>query len=539
VDSCAIALPEHALVRVLRPDRTFLLRHGQTGRQVVLKRIATPGRVAEARRRRLAAVEHPGLGPAPTLVEVQGLLCALRDYVQGESLAEIVRSPPDALEGLEMARQVLSALAALHARGFPHGALHPGNIVRQPGGRVRLLDGLEPFRAPPDPDDTQSLEAVIHAAPEVLRGQRASPCSDVFTFGVLLHELLARQHPFEGADWLEIVRRVLHQEPAPLVLSKADLPQRLAVVAERALAKRPARRYPDAGQLGADLGARRGVVRRAPRTGPASLVSNARRGLLIGLRSLTSEVRSILDDVATARRVPRAWRLALGAITAIGLASAVAVIGASRARDEALARKVAALVTARDLSGARRLLREGERKHPGDPMVEKLLGDVACARRDYGDCLGRYRRALEKSRRFASDRVLRANALALLPRAEERAALIRVLARLDGIEESLVEGTRSSRYWVRWNAARALEARGEPARIDYAGVYALDLLHGGSCATRRAAAARLAALGDLSALPALEQAKRATDASLFERLCMGDSVDRAIAAMRRTAVSLR
>ncbi len=539
MDSCAIALPEHALIRVLCPGRTFLLRHGPTGRQVVLKRIAAPRRTVEARRRRLAAIAHPGLGPAPMLVEVEGLLCALRDFVQGESLAEILRGPPDVSEGIEMARQVVSALAELHARGLSHGALHPRNVIRRPDGRVRLLVGLEPFRAPPDPDDACSLEAAIHAAPEVLRGQRASPRSDVFTFGVLLHEMLARRHPFEGADWLETVRRVLHQEPAPLVVSRADLPHRLPVVGERALAKRPARRYPDAGRLGADLGAPPRVVFAARRPGPRSAVSSARPGIRVGLRSLAWRIRSILDDVGNARAAPRAWRLALGAMAAIGLASSIAVMGASRAWDGALSRRVAALVAARDLAGARRLLREGERRHPGDPTVEKLLGDVACARRDYGDCLARYRRALEKSHRFASDRVLRANALALLPRAEERAALIRVLARLDEIEDELVEGSRSSRYWVRWNAVRALEARGQPARIDYAGVYGLDLLHGSSCATRRAAAARLGALGDAGGLPALEHAKRSIDASLLERLCMGDSVDRAIAALRRTAVSLR
>jgi hypothetical protein len=102
-----------------------------------------------------------------------------------------------------------------------------------------------------------------------------------------------------------------------------------------------------------------------------------------------------------------------------------------------------------------------------------------------------------------------------------------VLARLDGIEPGLVEDTRSDEYWRRWNAVRALEVRGERGRVDYLRVYTSDLLHAGSCSTRRAALAKIVALGGRGATESLRQASAQSEATS----CLGDELPRAIAAL--------
>jgi hypothetical protein len=134
---------------------------------------------------------------------------------------------------------------------------------------------------------------------------------------------------------------------------------------------------------------------------------------------------------------------------------------------------------------------------------------------------------------------VRQNALALAARGDDRRALIAVLARLPGVESELLAMTQSPRYWPRWNAVRALEARGAGDRVDLARVYALDLLHAGSCDTRRAAAQKLAALRDPRVLPELSRAREAARSSWSEWRCTGPEVEEALRAARQARVAAR
>jgi predicted Zn-dependent protease len=137
--------------------------------------------------------------------------------------------------------------------------------------------------------------------------------------------------------------------------------------------------------------------------------------------------------------------------------------------DGALEREIADLLTRGDHAAARQRLDDAARAAPGDPLVEKLRGDVACARGAPGECLRRYRVALAARPAFGGDPALRANARLLL-----------------------------------------------------AGDHA--------CGTRRAAAHLLGELRDPEALPTLEAARRS--GGIFAFLCTGDAIERAITATR-------
>jgi hypothetical protein len=139
--------------------------------------------------------------------------------------------------------------------------------------------------------------------------------------------------------------------------------------------------------------------------------------------------------------------------------------------ERGLERDVEALLTRGEHAEARRLLDQAARERPGDPIIEKLRGDVACARRAPGECLRRYRVALAARPSLRADAALRANVRGLVGRQ-----------------------------------------------------------HG--CETRRAAAALLGQLRDTDALPALEEARRS--GGLFAFLCTGDAFERAITATRGT-----
>jgi hypothetical protein len=205
----------------------------------------------------------------------------------------------------------------------------------------------------------------------------------------------------------------------------------------------------------------------------------------------------------------------------------------------ALERAVSSRLAARDVDGARRLLRAAERGGATGPALEKLRGDIACAARAFGECLRRYETALAARPSLGRDPRLRENALALAARGDERRSLVAVLARLPGVDDDLLAMTRSPRYWPRWNAVRALEARGGRDRVDVARVYALDLLHAGSCETRRAAAEKLAALRDPRVVPELTQAFEAARSSWSEWRCTGPEVEAALRASRQPRVASR
>jgi hypothetical protein len=137
--------------------------------------------------------------------------------------------------------------------------------------------------------------------------------------------------------------------------------------------------------------------------------------------------------------------------------------------DGPLEREIAELLERGALAAARERLDRAAKAAPGDPLVEKLRGDVACARRAPGECLRRYRVAFAARPRLGEDPVLRANVRRLLAREH-------------------------------------------------------------ACGTRRAAAHLLGELRDPESLPALEAARRSS--GIFAVFCTGDSIDRAIAATR-------
>ena len=141
-------------------------------------------------------------------------------------------------------------------------------------------------------------------------------------------------------------------------------------------------------------------------------------------------------------------------------------------RDASVDAEVAALLARGEHAKARAVLERAEARRPGDSRLEKLRGDVACARGSAGECLRRYRVALAARPELHGDPTLRANARNLLATAQ-------------------------------------------------------------GCGARRAAAELLGELRDPAALPALEQARRSS--GMFAALCAGDAVDRAIAATRASA----
>jgi eukaryotic-like serine/threonine-protein kinase len=180
----------------------------------------------EREARAIAALNHPNIcqihdiGPDYLVLE----------YIEGKPL----RGPLPAEECLRLALQVVAALEEAHAQGILHRDLKPGNIMVTTNGSAKLLDfGLAKLVA--DADTTQTMVVMgtpAYMAPEQAQGTPADARSEIFSFGLVLYEMLSGRKAFAGAS------AIVRDEPAPL-----DAPPRLSAVVSRCLRKLPASRF--------------------------------------------------------------------------------------------------------------------------------------------------------------------------------------------------------------------------------------------------------------------------------------------------------
>jgi eukaryotic-like serine/threonine-protein kinase len=151
--------------------------------------------------------------------------------------------------------QVLTALDYAHNRGVVHRDIKPANIIVSPAGLVKVLDfGIATTQGASDLTLAGSLiGSPMHMSPEQIRGERATPQSDIYSLGITLYELITGQPPFAGATTYELMIARLNRSPAPLAEVRPDIPVPLSDVISRALMKEPAERFATAAEFLAAL----------------------------------------------------------------------------------------------------------------------------------------------------------------------------------------------------------------------------------------------------------------------------------------------
>jgi len=178
-------------------------------------------------------------------------------------------------EKLAIMEQISEGLAFAHANGVVHRDLKPGNIHILPNGKVKILDFGLARRSTDDAARTSVIMGTpYYMAPEQAQGERATVTSDVFSLGAVFYELLSGKRPFTGDSIPSVLFGVVHREPEPLTALLTEAAPLLGVL-EKALAKDPTKRYPDAaamwkGLLEARAAMEGGPPTRAPQAAPAS-----------------------------------------------------------------------------------------------------------------------------------------------------------------------------------------------------------------------------------------------------------------------------
>jgi len=202
-----------------------------------------------------AALDHPFICHIHEVGEVEGKSFISMEYVQGETLKDKLAAGPLPLkDALEKATEVAEALEEAHKQGIVHRDLKPSNIMLTPQGHVKVMDfGLAKRVTPVEGQEQEittaltkqgaTLGTVPYMSPEQVRGQEVDTRSDIFSFGVVLYEMLTGVNPFKAGSAMDTAHAILGETPPPLTRYTENIPVLLQHTVRKMLAKEADRRY--------------------------------------------------------------------------------------------------------------------------------------------------------------------------------------------------------------------------------------------------------------------------------------------------------
>src|SRR5919204_1189712 len=222
----------------------------------LLKGDADPARF-EREARAAAALAHTNIVNLFDYGEDEGRPYMVFEFLPGQSLQE--RLSAGALADAETARiaaDIAAGLAHAHAHGVVHRDLKPANVLFDAEDRAKIADfGIARIAGADTITDAGTvLGTAAYISPEQVRGEPATPASDVYAFGVVLYQLLTGRVPFAAEHPAQLAAMHRDADPPPLETVRPDAPPELAALATAALAKDPAARPPDGAALVAALG---------------------------------------------------------------------------------------------------------------------------------------------------------------------------------------------------------------------------------------------------------------------------------------------
>jgi serine/threonine protein kinase len=196
--------------------------------------------------RAAAALKHPNIVTVYELFEHDGRIFIAMEYIDGANLYEFARQRKLTIkQALVIVLHICKGLRIAHKSGIIHRDIKPANIMIDKDGWVKLLDfGLAKLVANKTITRIGSkMGTVPYFSPEQLRGEETKPCTDIFSLGIILYELIAHRRPFDGETEESIIYKILHEKPERLAKYNAEVTPRLQKVVDKALSKNVKQRY--------------------------------------------------------------------------------------------------------------------------------------------------------------------------------------------------------------------------------------------------------------------------------------------------------
>ena len=277
-------------------------------RTVALKRLAPQLRADPDYRRRFqteatrsSRFSDPHIASVYDVFEAQGEIFLVMEYVEGETLRVRLQQGVKLEQFFDIAAQCTEALIAAHDQGIVHCDIKPENIMLTPNGQVKILDfGVAKHLPRSDRSSTLGNSSSVagtpaYMSPEVLLGRIPDGRADIFSLGVVFYEVLTGRQPFLAGSFIATADRIRHDTPASIQALNSEVPQVLTALVDKAMAKTPEQRQPNARELLQELRLAQGA--RAPEVRPLRVKPKLHRWALGGLvvALLAGAVLSVFD----------------------------------------------------------------------------------------------------------------------------------------------------------------------------------------------------------------------------------------------------
>ena len=202
--------------------------------------------------RTLASLDHPNIAQLRTAFQAQNQFVMVMELVDGVTLDKAATEGTIPLDrAMDYSMQVLAALSYAHSRGVTHRDIKPGNIMITAHGVVKLMDfGIA--KSANDLNLTRpgtTMGSIYYMAPEQVRGGTIDARSDIYSFGVLLYEMLTGKKPFQADTSYSVLNAQLNDPPTPPVEVNPALSPQLNDIVLRAMAKNPDERFQNADEF--------------------------------------------------------------------------------------------------------------------------------------------------------------------------------------------------------------------------------------------------------------------------------------------------
>lgn len=250
-----------------------------------------------------AQLDHPNVCTIHEIEEEDGNIFLVMAFVEGQTLKQKVEMGPLTIEeAINFALQIVCGLTAAHAKGIVHRDIKSANIMIASDGQVKITDfGLAKF-----PGQTQltrdgtTVGTVAYMSPEQARGETVDHRSDIWSFGVVMYEMLSGQLPFRSEYEQAIVYSIMNLDPGPIRRLREDVPEGLQHIVEKAMRKDRKERYQNVEGILSDLHALGATPSEKP----------ARKAGGLGAAGVKQRITS-----------RRGFRIALAVSAALGLAA--------------------------------------------------------------------------------------------------------------------------------------------------------------------------------------------------------------------------
>lgn len=235
-------LNRHVAIKILRSD--------QSTDAISILRFEREAQAA-------TTLAHPNIVEIYDVGEYKNHHYIVMEYVAGKTLKKVIRdrAPLLNLEAVDTMKQLTSAVAEAHKRGIIHRDIKPQNVIVKSDGSLKILDfGIATAKGSAQLTQANNVMGSVHyLAPELAKGEPASPQSDIYALGIVFYEMLTGDVPFKADQAIQIALQHM-REPMPSVRkANSNVPQSVENIIIRATAKNPKLRYQSCDEMLNDL----------------------------------------------------------------------------------------------------------------------------------------------------------------------------------------------------------------------------------------------------------------------------------------------